>query len=200
MGFSLPPRACTAADHRIYYATLRSNEWFTCAIVCACGAFTTAVWSPRSSYPASRQYAVFYEFLKKIPMAQQMTHSTEVQQCIDACQKCHDICLQTALTHSLRAGGKHAAEEHLRLMINCSEICQTSANFMLSGSSLHGAVCAACAEICDACGKSCEQVGDLDECLQACRQCAASCEDMAKTYQPRTASMRSGATATGASA
>lgn len=121
-------------------------------------------------------------------MAHQTALNPEMQQCIDACKECHDICLQMAMTYCLRAGGKHVEEEHFRLMINCAEICQTTANFMLSNSSIHGAVCAACAEVCDACAQSCEQVGDMDECAQASRRCAESCEEMAKTYQPRAGS------------
>lgn len=117
-----------------------------------------------------------------------MTHHTlspEIQSCIEVCKQCHDICLQTALTHCLQMGGKHVKEEHFRLMINCAEICQTSANFMLSNSSVHGAVCAACAEVCDACAESCESIGDMNDCAQTCRRCADSCEEMAKAHQPR---------------
>ena len=123
-------------------------------------------------------------------MAYQTISNMEMQQCIEACRQCHDVCLQMALTHCLRAGGKHTEEEHLRLMINCAEICQTACNFMLSNSSLHGAVCGACAEVCNACAESCERIGDMDECVRACRHCADSCEDMAKTYQPRTGSIQ----------
>ncbi len=64
-------------------------------------------------------------------------------------------------------------------MINCAEICQTSANFLLSGSAFHQKVCAVCAEICDACAKSCEQVGGMEDCVKACRECAESCRKMA---------------------
>jgi len=122
-------------------------------------------------------------------MMHQTPQSREMQACIDACNECHETCLQM-LPYCLRAGGKHIEEQHLRLMINCAEICQTAANFMLSGSPLHGAVCAACAEICDACAESCEQVSDMEECAEACRRCAESCQDMAKSYHPRMGGMR----------
>lgn len=118
-------------------------------------------------------------------MMYQTAQDPAMQACIDACQQCHAICLQTAMTHCLRAGGKHVEERHLRLMMNCQEICQTAANFMSSQSELHGAVCGACAEVCDACADSCEQVGDMDECVRACHRCAQACADMAGSYQPR---------------
>jgi len=128
--------------------------------------------------------------LRKDSQMQQQTLSQEMQDCIDACQECHDICLQTAMTQCLRMGGKHVEEDHLRLMINCTEICQTAANFMLSSSPMHMATCAACADICMACAESCERVGDMDECAQACRRCAESCQQMAQGYQPRMEAMQ----------
>lgn len=100
--------------------------------------------------------------------------------CIETCQQCHNICLQTALTHCLKMGGQHTAEEHFRLMMNCAEICQVAANFMLSQSSLHHAICSACAKVCEACAKSCEPILDMQECALVCRKCADSCAEMAK--------------------
>jgi hypothetical protein len=103
----------------------------------------------------------------------------EMQQCIQNCQECHKVCLQMAMNHCLQMGGKHVEANHMRLMLNCAEICQTSLNFMLSGSEQHKLTCGVCAEVCEACAQSCAQVGDMDECVQACRQCAQSCRQMA---------------------
>jgi hypothetical protein len=102
-----------------------------------------------------------------------------MQPCIDACGHCHETCLHTAMTHCLAAGDMNVEGGHFRLMINCAEICQTSANFLLSGSVFHQMVCAACAEICDACANRCEQVGGMEDCVKACRECAESCRKMA---------------------
>ena len=102
-----------------------------------------------------------------------------LQACIDACNHCHRTCLQMAMNHCLESGGKHVEADHLRLMMNCAEICQTSLNFMLSGSRFSPRVCGVCAEICDACAKSCEQLDGMEECVQACRQCAEHCRKMA---------------------
>ena len=107
----------------------------------------------------------------------QMTQ--EMQQCIQNCQDCHSVCLQMAATHWLEVGGAHVEANHFRLMLDCAEICQTSANFMLRGSAHHTHVCAECADICEDCARSCEQVGGMDECVEACRKCAASCRAMA---------------------
>ena len=61
-----------------------------------------------------------------------------MQECIRNCQECHATCLHMATNHCLEMGGKHVEPEHLRLMLACAEICQTSANFMLMGSDLLG--------------------------------------------------------------
>ena len=108
-------------------------------------------------------------------------NNINMQACIDACSHCHQTCLHTAMIHCLVIGGKHVEANHFRLMINCAEICQASANFMLSGSDFHKKVCALCAEICEACAKSCEEIGGMEDCVKVCRECAESCRKMAAT-------------------
>ena len=63
-------------------------------------------------------------------------HNQEMQQCIQNCVECHRVCLET-ITHCLREGGKHAEAAHIGLMLDCAQICQTSADFMIRGSGLH---------------------------------------------------------------
>lgn len=108
----------------------------------------------------------------------------DIQDCIANCKRCHETCLRMAMTYCLQMGGRHAEPEHLQLMIGCAEICQTAANFMLYGSPVHGAVCAACAEVCEACALSCEDVGDMEECEAECLRCAESCREMAESFAP----------------
>lgn len=106
---------------------------------------------------------------------------SDAQSCIDACTQCHRLCLQTALNHCLELGGKHIDSEHYRLMMNCAELCQTSANFQIGSSQFSAHLCRVCAEICNACAKSCQQIGGMENCVQACLKCAASCEQMASS-------------------
>ena len=111
-----------------------------------------------------------------------MQHTTqEMQQCIENCQECHAVCLSHAANHCLEAGGAHVEPSHFRLMMDCAQICQTSADFMLRGSAHHAHVCAECADVCEDCAKSCEAVGEMDDCVAACRKCAESCRAMAGT-------------------
>lgn len=101
------------------------------------------------------------------------------QQCIQECQNCHSVCLSMAASHCLEMGGKHVEPAHYRLMLDCAQICQTAADFMLRSSMMHAHVCRACAEVCEACARSCEEVGDMQRCVDACRRCAESCRKMA---------------------
>lgn len=113
-----------------------------------------------------------------------MTHSMDhkaLEPCIEACNLCHAKCLHTAMVHCLNTGGKHVKAEHFRLMLNCAEVCQTSANLMLSGSAFHMKFCELCADICEACAKSCEAIGQMEDCVKTCRACAESCRKMCGT-------------------
>ncbi len=101
------------------------------------------------------------------------------QACIEACSRCHQACLQTAMNYCLKTGGKHVEAEHFRLMMSCAEICQTSANFQLGSSRFQHSLCEVCAEVCEACATDCEKIGGMDECVEACRVCAASGREMA---------------------
>lgn len=105
-----------------------------------------------------------------------------MRECIEICQECQDTCQETLSEHCLKMGGKHVEKEHVKLMMDCIEACQTAANFMRRGSQLHAYECAACAEICEACVKSCERIGgkEMEHCAEICRRCADSCREMGK--------------------
>jgi hypothetical protein len=80
-------------------------------------------------------------------------------------------------------GGKHAEAGHIRLMLDCAEICQTSANFMLRRSEVHGRTCGVCAEVCRRCAEDCERFSDDEQmtaCAEMCRRCSSSCEEMSR--------------------
>lgn len=112
-----------------------------------------------------------------------MQMSAEMQECIQNCTDCHTSCLQTA-QHCLQMGGKHAEANHIRMLLDCAEICQTSANFMTRMSQFHGRTCGACAEICEACAKDCDRFADdqtMRACADMCRRCSDSCRRMAGT-------------------
>lgn len=94
---------------------------------------------------------------------------------------CHRICEET-ITHCLRQGGAHSDPDHIRLLMDCADICRMAADYMVRGSEFHAALCALCADICATCAAGCERFHDDDTmvaCAQACRRCEASCRQMA---------------------
>ena len=105
----------------------------------------------------------------------------EMDESIEACLQCHVICTMTA-QYCLAEGGAHAEVGHVGLLLDCAEICQTSANFMIRGSPFHAVTCGACAELCRACAEACRAfAGDenMAHCAEVCDACAESCEQMA---------------------
>ncbi len=105
--------------------------------------------------------------------------ANEMERCIDSCLSCYRMCVKTAMTHCLEAGGEHVEPQHFRLMMGCSEICRTAAHAMLVGVDNHKFVCGACAVICDDCANSCEGMDGMAECARTCRECAEICDRMA---------------------
>ena len=107
--------------------------------------------------------------------------SSEMQTCIQNALDCHVSCTNMLSNHCLEMGGKHVEPKHFKLMLDCAQICITSADFMARMSDHHTHICAECAEICLACAASCDAVGGMQECADAARKCAATCGAMAKS-------------------
>jgi hypothetical protein len=106
----------------------------------------------------------------------------QMQRCIDLCLNCHRICVET-VSHCLSMAGRHTEARHIRVLLDCAQICATSADFMLRESEFHARTCGVCAELCTACADSCQEVGphdiNMQRCIQACRKCADACRRMA---------------------
>jgi hypothetical protein len=114
-----------------------------------------------------------------------MTSQTELQRCAQECLSCEKTCLET-INYCINKGGQHVEAKHLQLLMNCIEICQTSAKFLTSGSKLHMLTCDACAKVCEVCADSCDQFkndAEMKKCVDACRNCAASCKRMSPSAQ-----------------
>jgi hypothetical protein len=104
----------------------------------------------------------------------------KLQNCIQNCLDCHSICLNT-ITYCLQKGNRHAEAAHIQLLLDCAEICETSANFMLRISDLHTRSCGVCAEVCDRCAQDCDRFQDdtqMKACADMCRRCAESCRQI----------------------
>lgn len=128
----------------------------------------------------ARRLSTIYREGRMPHEAHEMGMSSEMRQCIDDCLSCASVCTET-LRHCLMMGGKHTEAQHVTIMLDCAEICQTSANFMLRQSAAHVETCGTCAAVCRACEESCRQIGGevMLRCADECAKCAESCERMA---------------------
>lgn len=106
-----------------------------------------------------------------------------MQQCIQNCRDTHRMC-ELTMTHvfAAGAGGK---ESYIRCLLDCSEICQMAANFMLRESDSHPYACAVCANVCERCAALCRECDEdqLKLCAEMCQRCADSCHYIAEQAQ-----------------
>ena len=105
-----------------------------------------------------------------------------MEDCIANCLECQQTCLET-IQYCLVQGGAHAEASHIRLLMDCAAICETSAGFMIRQSELHMRTCSVCAEVCARCAESCESFDDdasMERCAEICRACSESCAEMAE--------------------
>jgi hypothetical protein len=112
--------------------------------------------------------------------AHDMPSGAMTPDCIRDCLQCHSTC-EAAVMHCLETGGSHVEAAHVALLLDCADICRTSAHFMMHDSPHHTRLCEVCAEVCEACADDCERLSDevMRNCAEACRRCAASCHAQA---------------------
>lgn len=111
-----------------------------------------------------------------------------IHECIRLCDECRNICHDTLFNHALERGGEYARADHIRLMVDCIQICQVTADLMRRNSPYHFSMCGACADVSLACAEICEKFGKnfgpIVRCAQACRECASSCQTMSRCHKP----------------
>jgi hypothetical protein len=103
--------------------------------------------------------------------------------CIDACLKAHRACTESVI-HDLQQAGAGADWELIQLLLDCADITETNANFMLRSSKLHHLTCQVAADVADRCATACEKHATEDvrlrECADACRRAATWCRKVIK--------------------
>ena len=114
-----------------------------------------------------------------------MSHpmSLHVRKCIDACQRCHNQCVQALMTRVLEKENPVSPLDPTlaRTLMDCAEACSVASGFMLRHSPYHDRACHLCLILCNACALACNQAGGMADCLHACQRCAESCAQMAET-------------------
>lgn len=100
--------------------------------------------------------------------------SRSVAICIQYSMDCQSICLET-LNYCLTMSDNYP----VRPILDCIEVCQINANFMLRGSRLRKNIAELCISACEKCEEFCSQFKDdmqMRACAEACRKCIESCE------------------------
>lgn len=113
-----------------------------------------------------------------------MMNAASMTHCLENCAACERVCTETLAAVLSRPDARVDARL-TRLLMDCADICGTSAHFLMRQSELHTSTCGACADVCAACASACESIAgdpDLARCAQACRRCAATCEEMAGAH------------------
>jgi hypothetical protein len=100
----------------------------------------------------------------------------KMEECIENCMNCFRMCTETAI-HSLNT----EQAEHVVMLLDCAEICNLSAAFMMRNSERHKATCQACATICNEAAEIFEDSEDMQyqNAAAIMRKCADSCTMMA---------------------
>lgn len=114
-------------------------------------------------------------------------HATDhVQVCIDACLRGQRESIMT-LTYLRDMGGAHIDPVRVRSLLDCADVCQFAATFMMRGSHRHVEMCAVAARICRDCAESCDGTNDqqLRKVVEACRGCEAVCRELINAHSER---------------
>lgn len=96
---------------------------------------------------------------------------------VEVLQRCAQVCGET-LNYCVEQGGDHVEPDHILALVDCSEVCNFTANVAARDSELTAKLLEACAEACKRCEESCEEFEDdetMKACADACRECYEVC-------------------------
>ena len=111
----------------------------------------------------------------------------DVRRCAQATADCHQYCIET-IAYCRQHGGAFAAADHLSLLLDCAELCQTTTDLLLRGSDFAAELATLCAHVSEQCALSCDQFGDRQAraCAGACRRSALLCRELARVMARHT--------------
>ena len=88
----------------------------------------------------------------------QTQRTASIQSCWDARNSCQETLFNTCLD----MGGRHVEQRHVKLMVDCIALCQTTADCMTRRSEMFDVISSACATVCEATAESCERIGGAE--------------------------------------
>jgi hypothetical protein len=96
-----------------------------------------------------------------------------VTDCIDAYATCKET-----IAYSLEDGGELADARLIVTLLSCSDICRTTAEFIVTEADLASDSCQFCAVVCERCAARCDQWPEDEQmrlCAEAVRRVTATC-------------------------
>jgi len=114
---------------------------------------------------------------------------TEPSRPLIECLRCREVCEDT-VTHALRVGGPAAEDERIGALLDCADVCRTTATFIRRASPLAGRTAGIAADLCERAAEACAPfAGDaaLAACAETSRRCAAWCRRLAAPNTERAA-------------
>lgn len=99
------------------------------------------------------------------------------KQAIESCHTCHITCQEMLAYHGDETGGRQLSSQHIKRLMACIEICQTTANLLAIRAPLSEQLCEICAHICEQCATSCAAIENkaMHKCADICRDCSRAC-------------------------
>lgn len=142
--------------------------------------------SPGFPLTARRAAAEYPRTMGARATAPAKSGTDHVQVCIDACLRAQRESIMT-LTYLRDMGGAHIDPVRVRSLLDCADVCQFAATFMMRGSHRHVEMCAVAARICRDCAESCDGTNDqqLRKAVEACRGCEAVCRELINAHSER---------------
>jgi len=106
-----------------------------------------------------------------------MEADSQIIGCIEKCLRCCITCWKMHEETTSVIDIERFRSLHLHL-VECAEICRTTASFLRWNSAFCKAACALCAETCERCAWECARIPGDEQArrvLEACEQCAGAC-------------------------
>lgn len=101
----------------------------------------------------------------------------QMQLSADHCLECFRACSE-AMAHTIDLRRQHWEHEHYRILLDCIDVCKTTAGFLIRQSDYYKDICSVCALICKETTKCCQEFGNDPFMLKAgdiASKCAKSC-------------------------
>jgi hypothetical protein len=110
--------------------------------------------------------------------AAEISYPEAISACVDACQRCHQSCLEE-VTRLLETEPGASTSKVFASLVACIGILRVTAEMLLQDSDVHEEAARLCAASCRTCATLCNGIEGMEACMKACIDCAQCCEHAA---------------------